>query len=33
VLAQTDSGLSCFLVPRWRPDGSKNPIQVQRLKN
>lgn len=33
VLAQTDSGLSCFLVPRWRPDGSKNPIQVQRLKD
>lgn len=33
VLAQTENGLSCFLVPRWRPDGSKNPIQVQRLKN
>jgi len=33
VLAQTAGGLSCFLVPRWRPDGSKNPIQVQRLKN
>jgi putative acyl-CoA dehydrogenase len=33
VLAQTNNGLSCFLVPRWRPDGSKNPIQVQRLKN
>ncbi len=33
VLAQTSSGLSCFLVPRWRPDGSKNPIQIQRLKN
>ena len=33
VLGQTDNGLSCFLVPRWRPDGSKNPIQVQRLKN
>lgn len=33
VLAQTDSGVSCFLVPRWRPDGSKNPIQIQRLKN
>ncbi|WP_250458651.1 acyl-CoA dehydrogenase family protein [Microbulbifer litoralis] len=33
MLAQTDAGLSCFLVPRWRPDGSKNPIQVQRLKN
>ncbi|MEP3164718.1 MAG: isovaleryl-CoA dehydrogenase [Marinobacter sp.] len=33
VLAQTRSGLSCFLMPRWRPDGSKNPWQVQRLKN
>jgi len=33
VLAQADGGLSCFLVPRWRPDGSKNPIEVQRLKN
>ncbi|MDK8462832.1 isovaleryl-CoA dehydrogenase [Marinobacter sp. SS13-12] len=33
VLAQTKSGLSCFLMPRWRPDGSKNPWQVQQLKN
>ncbi len=33
VLGQAAGGLSCFLVPRWRPDGSKNPIQVQRLKN
>ena len=33
VLAQTQSGLSCFWVPRWRPDGSKNPMQIQRLKN
>ncbi|MBS3805284.1 MAG: isovaleryl-CoA dehydrogenase [Oleiphilaceae bacterium] len=33
VLAQTQGGLSCFLMPRWRPDGSKNPWQIQRLKN
>lgn len=33
VLAQTSTGLSCFLMPRWRPDGSKNPWQIQRLKN
>ncbi|MFV0275711.1 MAG: acyl-CoA dehydrogenase family protein [Parahaliea sp.] len=33
VLAQAGGGLSCFLVPRWREDGSKNPIQVQRLKD
>lgn len=32
VLAKAGGGLSCFLVPRWRPDGSKNPIEVQRLK-
>lgn len=32
VLAQAKGGLSCFLVPRWRPDGSKNPLQVLRLK-
>ena len=25
-------GLSCFLLPRWRPDGSKNPLQLLRLK-
>jgi putative acyl-CoA dehydrogenase len=33
VLAQTGGGLSCFFVPRWRPDGSVNPIRVQRLKH
>jgi putative acyl-CoA dehydrogenase len=33
VLAQTEKGLSCFLLPRWRPDGSKNQMYVQRLKN
>lgn len=32
VLAQAPGGLSCFLVPRWRPDGSRNPMQLQRLK-
>jgi len=32
VLAQTAGGLSCFLLPRWRPDCSKNPLQVLRLK-
>ena len=32
-LAQSEEGLSCFLVPRWRPDGSVNPILVQRLKD
>jgi putative acyl-CoA dehydrogenase len=37
VLAQTDTegsaGLSCFFVPRYLPDGSRNAIRVQRLKN
>ncbi|MCP3710670.1 isovaleryl-CoA dehydrogenase [Paraburkholderia sp. CNPSo 3274] len=26
-------GLSCFFVPRYRPDGTKNAVNVQRLKN
>lgn len=33
VLAQTEKGVSCFLVPRWRPDGTRNPLQIQKLKN
>ncbi|MGP9764225.1 isovaleryl-CoA dehydrogenase [Halomonas sp. AOP13-D3-9] len=32
VLAQAPGGLSCFLLPRWRPDGSKNPLRIQQLK-
>jgi putative acyl-CoA dehydrogenase len=33
MLAQTEGGISCFLVPRWRPDGSKNPLQLNQLKD
>ncbi|MCB0962612.1 MAG: acyl-CoA dehydrogenase family protein [Acidimicrobiales bacterium] len=33
VLAYTDAGLSCFAVPRWLPDGTRNAIAVQRLKD
>jgi len=33
VLAQTDAGLTCFLVPRVLPDGSRNPFRLQRLKD
>jgi len=33
TLAHTGRGLSCFLAPRWRPDGTRNPIQLQRLKD
>ncbi|MGZ3182475.1 MAG: isovaleryl-CoA dehydrogenase [Telluria sp.] len=36
VLAQTDdegsAGLTCFFVPRYLPDGTRNAIVVQRLK-
>ncbi len=37
VLAQLDetgsAGMSCFLVPRFLPDGSRNQVRVQRLKD
>jgi putative acyl-CoA dehydrogenase len=33
TLAWTEEGLSCLLVPRWRPDGTKNAIHLQRLKD
>src|SRR5580700_8831243 len=33
VLAQADEGLSCFFMPRFKPDGSVNAIQFQRLKD
>ena len=33
VLAQAPAGLSCFLVPRVLPDGSRNPFRIQRLKD
>ena len=33
VLAQADGGLSCFLVPRWTPDGERNRFRLQRLKD
>jgi len=37
VLAQTDrqspAGLSCFFLPRWRADGTRNRVLVQRLKD
>ncbi|MHB1787394.1 MAG: isovaleryl-CoA dehydrogenase [Acidimicrobiales bacterium] len=33
MLAQAPGGLSCFWTPRWRPDGSRNPIRIQRLKD
>src|SRR5688500_3843188 len=33
VLAQAPGGLSCFLVPRILPDGSRNAFRIQRLKD
>ncbi|NKQ24197.1 acyl-CoA dehydrogenase family protein [Streptomyces galbus] len=33
VLAQAPEGLSCFLVPRVLPDGTRNPFRIQRLKD
>jgi putative acyl-CoA dehydrogenase len=33
VLAQSELGLSCFFMPRWRPGGVLNAMQIQQLKN
>ncbi|WP_394361113.1 acyl-CoA dehydrogenase family protein [Amycolatopsis sp. SB7-3] len=33
TLAQAPGGLSCFLLPRVLPDGSRNGIRLQRLKD
>jgi len=33
VLATHEEQLSCFYVPRWRPDGTRNAVRIQRLKD
>jgi len=33
MLAQAAGGLTCFWVPRFTPDGARNPIAIQRLKD
>jgi putative acyl-CoA dehydrogenase len=33
TLAQTEGGLTCFLVPRWLEDGTRNAIHLMRLKD
>ncbi|MEZ4436128.1 MAG: acyl-CoA dehydrogenase family protein [bacterium] len=33
TLAHEDAGLSCFLVPRFTPDGAPNAMNLQRLKD
>lgn len=33
ILAQAPEGLTCLLLPRWRPDGTKNAMHLVRLKD
>jgi len=33
TLAYANKGLTCFLAPRWKPDGERNSIQIMRLKD
>ena len=33
VLAQAEGGLTCFLLPRFRPDGTVNAMRLMRLKD
>jgi len=33
ILAQSLKGLSCFFMPRWTPDGERNAVQINRLKD
>ncbi len=33
TLAQSETGLSCFLATGWLPDGSRNRLKLQRLKD
>ncbi len=33
ILAQAPGGLTCFLLPRFTPDGARNRIHLQRLKD
>lgn len=33
TLGYADKGLSCFLMPRWTPDGERNSIEILRLKD
>ncbi|MFA5958415.1 isovaleryl-CoA dehydrogenase [Hyphomicrobium sp.] len=33
MLAQTPAGPTCFLVPRWTPEGERNAIHIRRLKD
>ncbi len=33
VLAQAPKGLTCFFMPRWTPDGERNALRINRLKD
>ncbi|HXD45409.1 MAG TPA: isovaleryl-CoA dehydrogenase [Pseudolabrys sp.] len=33
ILANAPKGLSCFLMPRWTPDGERNAVRINRLKD
>lgn len=33
ALAQAPGGLTCFLLPRWKPDGTRNAFHLLRLKD
>lgn len=33
VLANTEEGPGCFFVPRWIPEGPRNPVRLRRLKD
>ncbi|HEX2136425.1 MAG TPA: acyl-CoA dehydrogenase family protein [Microvirga sp.] len=33
TLARTEDGVSCFVVAGWLPDGSRNRLHIQRLKD
>src|SRR3954471_9886237 len=33
VLGQTDAGVTCFLLPRFTPDGERNTFRINRLKD
>lgn len=32
ILAQAPGGLTCFLLPRWTPEGKRNGFRIERLK-
>lgn len=33
IVAKTEKGPSCFLAPKWFPDGTRNSISLERLKD